>query len=54
MPGITRELLIDLIKDDGMTLEEGKYTINDLKKADLFGSQAQQTYSEVTQISNLK
>ena len=34
LPGITKELLIDLIKDDGMTLEEGKYTSNDLKKAD--------------------
>ncbi len=55
LPGITRELLIDLIKDDGMTLEEGKYTINDLKKADsVWFTSSTKPIAEVTQISNLE
>ena len=33
LPGITRDLLITKIKENGLKVEEGKYTLDDLKSA---------------------
>ena len=51
LPGITRETIIDIARDLGITIEEGQYSLEDLKNAD--GAFFTGTAAEVASITSL-